>query len=59
MFLDAISMSDVLDGQSQPQKVVKDLYKISERSDLRDLAGFWHECCMMITCVTNDYLMKL
>ena len=52
-------MSDVLDGQSQPQKVVKDLYKISEWYDLRDLAGFWHECCMMITCVTNDYLMKL
>ncbi|WAK45577.1 hypothetical protein [Cronobacter phage EspYZU12] len=52
-------MSDVLDGQSQPPKVVKDLYKISEWYDLRDLASFWHESCMMITCMTNDYLMKL
>ncbi|AFU63784.1 hypothetical protein [Salmonella phage SSE121] len=52
-------MSDVLDGQSQPPKVVKDLYKISEWSDVETLASFWHDDCMMITCVTNDCLMKL
>lgn len=43
------SLGDLLDGQSHPSPFVKDLYQISEWSDVETLARPWHDDCMMIT----------